>query len=112
MFETVGERISRVRGKMPTAKFAKLCGVGKATLLSYEKNETEPKASFLQTLIKKFGADPCWLLLGEGEPPQEDQRESILLDHFRHCDERGKDAMLTAGSAMAKHETKTLKKSG
>jgi len=109
---SVGERIALVRGGMPTAKFAKLCGVGKATLLSYEKNETEPKVSFLQVLINDFGADPQWLLLGEGEPPKEDRRESILLDHFRHCDERGKDAMLTAGSALAKPKENMKKKTG
>lgn len=111
--KTVGERIAAVRGGMPTAEFAKRCGVGKATLLSYEKNETEPKVSFLQVLINDFGVDPQWLLLGDGEPPEKDRRESILLDHFRHCDEQGKDAMLTAGAAMAQpREDRRKKKAG
>jgi len=105
--DTLGARIALVRGHMTQEEFAKRLGIGRATLVRYEKNENDTPSSILQVLIKEFGADPQWLLLGVGESlKEEERREAILLSHFRHCDEAGKDAMLTTGAALAQPQAK------
>jgi len=100
----MGKRIAFLRGELSQADFAERLGVSRNTLSRYENGTSIPSADFLQLLVTAFGVDANWLLLGVGEPPKPelDAREAILVDHFRHCDERGKDAMITAGSAMAK----------
>jgi transcriptional regulator with XRE-family HTH domain len=101
--KSLGERIKVLRGDVPQAEFAKKYGLSKNTLWSYENGTTDPKTSFLVQLVTDFGVSADWLLFGVGDPPKPelDAREAILVDHFRHCDERGKDAMITAGSALA-----------
>lgn len=100
----MGKRIAFLRGELSQADFAERLGVSRNTLSRYENGTSIPSADFLQLLVTAFGVDANWLLLGVGEPPKPelDAREAILVDHFRHCDERGKDAMITAGSALAK----------
>lgn len=99
----MGKRIVILRGELSQADFAEKLGVSRNTLSRYENGTNIPGADFLQMLVTTFGVDANWLLLGVGEPPKPelDAREAILVDHFRHCDERGKDAMITAGSALA-----------
>lgn len=110
--ETVGDRIKTVRGGVSQVDFAKKYGLNRNTLARYENGTNDPSASFLKALIEDFELDANWLLLGEGEPPKQDPRKMILLSHFDACDERGKDAMLTAGSALAKPKENMKKKTG
>jgi transcriptional regulator with XRE-family HTH domain len=100
--DSLGARIALIRGKMTQAEFSEKLGISRKTLIRYEKNESDPSASFLQALISDFGVDPRWLLIGDEPPKGFNSRESILVSHFRNCDDRGKDALLAAGAAMAK----------
>ncbi len=103
----LGERITQLRGELSQKAFADKLNVSRNTLSRYENGDRTPDAEFLQKLIEEFRVDANWLLLGAGEPPQEeDRREAMLLSHFRHCDETGKDAMLTTGAALAQPQSK------
>ncbi|MGN6777606.1 helix-turn-helix domain-containing protein [Rhizobium sp.] len=42
-------------------------GVGKSTLASYERGESEPSASALAAYKNVFGANVLWIVSGEGE---------------------------------------------
>ncbi len=104
--DTLGSRIALVRGAMTQGEFAKLLGVGRNTLLRYEKDENEPTATFLQALVKDFGADPQWLLLG-GEPPTGlNSREAALLDNYRHSPEEAKRNVETTAALLAQRPGK------
>ncbi len=109
-----GERLKIARGKIPQAEIKRRYGLGKNTLSNYETGVTSPKLNFIIEFAKDFNIDVNWLLFGVGEPPTTDldAREAILLDHYRNCDDQGKDAMLRTGAALAQQERKVLKKSG
>jgi phage repressor protein C with HTH and peptisase S24 domain len=47
--------------------FAAQLGVSKTTLGNYEKGESEPTASVLDSYRRNFGANVLWLVAGEGE---------------------------------------------
>ena len=86
--DTLGQRIAMIRGQMTQGDFAKKVGIGRATLIRYERGDNEPSASFLQKLIKDFGVDPQWLLMGDESPkPELTSQEAALLDNYRHCPE-------------------------
>lgn len=111
VFDTIGDRIAHIRGGLTQAEFSKRLGVSRKTLIRYEKNESDPSAPFLQALISDFGADPQWLLMGGDSPMELTPREAVLVDHYRNCDETGRDAMLRTGAALAKPR-KDVKKAG
>jgi transcriptional regulator with XRE-family HTH domain len=98
---------------MTQGEFANRLGVGRATLIRYEKDENEPTASVLQILIKDFGADPQWLLLGAGQPPHPElsRREACLIANYRASPEEGQRSVETMASLLAKRD-KDLKDVG
>ena len=63
-FDT-GAEIRRIRGERSQEEFADLLGVGRTTVIRYEKNERAPDAEFLIKLNIAFGVDPTYLLLGK-----------------------------------------------
>lgn len=108
--DTLGQRIAIIRGQMTQGDFAKRVGVGRNTLIRYERGENEPSASFLQKLIKDFGVDPQWLLMG-GEPPMDlNSREAALIANYRASPEEGKRSLETTSSLLAQSQTKDMKK--
>ncbi len=108
MSAEIGERLIIVRGDMVQEEFAEKMGISRMTLVRYEKGIHRPSSKFLLKLSNDFGVDPNWLLFGEGEAPKPElsSQERILLDHFRHCDKKGREAMLTAGAALAQPKDK------
>ncbi|AMK09634.1 helix-turn-helix domain-containing protein [Pseudodesulfovibrio indicus] len=108
--DTLGQRIAIIRGQMTQGDFAKRVGIGRNTLIRYERGDNEPSASFLQKLIKDFGVDPQWLLLG-GEPPMElSPRESALIANYRASPEKGRRSVETMASVLAESQTEKMKK--
>ncbi|CZT36399.1 Phage repressor protein C, contains Cro/C1-type HTH and peptisase s24 domains [Rhizobium sp. 9140] len=55
-------------------EFARGLGVGKTTLASYERGETEPTASVLNAYREKYGANLIWFVTGKGEAVEANQR--------------------------------------
>lgn len=112
-FETLGARIAYVRGGLTQAEFAERLGVSRNTLVRYENDRRTPTAEILQILVTEFDVDANWLLLGAGKAPTtEDRRAAILMDHWQHCDDRGKDAMLATGAALAQSKSGKIKDVG
>jgi len=64
--DSIGKRISAIRGKISRDVFAPTMGISKSTLQRYETDEREPDASFLLA-VRKCGINPLWILTGEGE---------------------------------------------
>ena len=109
--DTLGRRIAFIRGGMTQGDFAKGLGIGRNTLLRYEKGENEPPASILQKLITDFGADPQWLLMG-GEPPMDlSARESALIANYRASPEEARRSLETT-SALLAQSSKKMKDAG
>ena len=69
----LGSRISQAREAqgMSTSQLARRLGVKTATLTGWENGSTEPRASRLQMLAGMLNVAPTWLLVGQGEAPQE-----------------------------------------
>lgn len=63
----IGARIERVRGNITRDEFASSLGVSKRTLQRYEIENRHPDSVFLTAICEKYGVNPAWLLLGEGE---------------------------------------------
>lgn len=66
----LGARLRELRRKLGDPErdvFAAQLGVSKTTLGSYEKGETEPTASVLDSYRHAFGANILWIISGEGE---------------------------------------------
>ncbi len=84
---TLGDRIKEVRSELSQREFGKIFGVTADTLRRYETNKNPPDAGFLTALVKHYGVDPSWLLMGEGAKYKEEagvqeaaQREGACTD--------------------------------
>lgn len=106
---TIGERIKAIRGDIPQDEFAKKYGLNRNTLGRYEKGTNDPSASFLRSLIKDFGVDANWLLLGTDGPaaPQLTSRETTLLANYRKCSEDAQQILETTSALLTQCEKKT-----
>jgi transcriptional regulator with XRE-family HTH domain len=65
--ESVGDRLRQVRGDMTQDAFAQLLGIGRTTLVRYEKGERPLDSDLLTRLWVLFKTDALWLLTGIGE---------------------------------------------
>ena len=65
---TIGDRIRLVRESagLNQEGFARATSVTNVTISRYEKGHRTPDAEFLNLLVKLYGCDPAWLLVGEG----------------------------------------------
>lgn len=101
--QTLAGRIAWVRGEMRQEDFAARLGIGRTTLIRYESGERVPDAALLSMLVREFGVDASWLLLGGEVPNQElTPREKTLLDNYRHSAEDGKRAVEATASALSR----------
>lgn len=81
---TIGQRIAMVRGSRGVGEFADALGVNRKTVTRWEADDALPDGASLLALREKFGADPGWLLTGEGVAPTDstltaDERELLAL---------------------------------
>ena len=114
MSQTVGERISKVRGNLGVGEFADVLGVNRKTVTRWEANETLPDGASLLALMEHFGVDPRWLLKGEGgersAQPTLTPDEAALLDNYRHAGDEGRRALKATSAALA--QSARVKKAG
>lgn len=77
----IGQRIEELRGRLSQADFAARLAVDRKTVGTWERGERLPDTKGLIGLWSEFGADPAWILTGEGFAPTgtEDERELIAL---------------------------------
>ncbi|MDR0996097.1 MAG: helix-turn-helix domain-containing protein [Zoogloeaceae bacterium] len=102
--ETVGDRLRQVRGDMNQDAFAKLLGIGRTSLIRYEKNERTLDADLMARLWVLFKVNALWLLtgLGAGEASTElSPSENALLVAFRQCSEDSRDVLVRTARLMA-----------
>ncbi len=81
---TTGGRIKSIRATRGVAEFADALGVNRKTVTRWEADEALPDGASLLALREKFGADPGWVLTGEGEAPSNstlsaDEQELLAL---------------------------------
>jgi transcriptional regulator with XRE-family HTH domain len=65
----IGDRLKMVRKLkgLSLGKLAALTGLSKGNLSSYENNKTNPSVTALVPILKHLGVNINWLLTGEGE---------------------------------------------
>lgn len=101
--ETVGDRLKQVRGKMSQVDFAASLGIGRTSLINYEKNERPLDATLLTRLWELYGVDTLWLLTGVNtratEPLTADER--TLLEQYRRCSGEAKATLRMTAEALA-----------
>lgn len=106
---SIGERIRyliEVR-EYKQVELAKKCGITQAAISNLVTDNTrKPSAPTLLKLAAALGANPDWIITGEGDPweigPTSDKAETDLLDSFRHMDAGAQNALLAAAKAMRK----------
>lgn len=61
-----GDRLKLVRedARMSHAQFGDSIGVGRSTVIRYEKELTFPDLVIIEKIAKRYGIDPCWLAFG------------------------------------------------
>lgn len=92
----IGRRLKEVRGKLTQADFADQLGIARQSIRRYEMGERLPDALTLFRIMSKFGADPAWILTGEGAEPALSEDERQLLTLFRSATLTGKMAAVGA----------------
>ena len=76
--EELGERIRKVRGKIPRADFAKVLGVSSTSLFNYESGDVVPGVDVIIRICEEGNVNPSWLLFGRG-PEYKSDWEKIYL---------------------------------
>lgn len=98
MSDSVGSRISQVRGEMKIGFFAERLGVNRKTITRWEANEALPDGSSLLALHAQFGISPAWVLLGEISPEPWASpltaEEALLISRYRESPAALRDAAL------------------
>lgn len=82
----IGERLKALRGNTSQGEYAKLLGVTTNTIGRYERGERTPDVDFLSAACRATGANPRWLILGEG--PMYDVEASQERPHLTGKDLR------------------------
>jgi len=65
--ETLGERISTLRGNITQSEFSLAIGISQNSLCRYERNQRMPKASIINQICQVTGASHEWLISGQGD---------------------------------------------
>jgi transcriptional regulator with XRE-family HTH domain len=78
--DTLGGRLSMARDAagISLESLAMQLGVQRETVLAWESDRAEPKASGLIKMAAMFGVTPAWLMTGAGEGPAEGSDERAL----------------------------------
>ncbi len=76
----LADRLKKVAAQfgLQEQELAQRLGISKQAMSNYTQAKNEPKPSLLIQLVKIFGINPSWLLMGEGEMLQPDPaKESV-----------------------------------
>ena len=100
---SVGGRIASLRGAMGVGEFAEALGINRKTVTRWEANESFPDGQSLIKLQEVFGADPTWVLLGEGAPPRLDSALPRWITDYEAAGQEGRK--LIEGTARLAAQT-------
>jgi|GEM_PF-2108282 len=98
---SMGSRIRAVRGELGVSEFADKLEINRKTVTRWEADEGIPDGDSLILLYQGFGADPLWILLGEGSAPEINSAEQVLLSNYRICSIEAKKNLLQTSSLLA-----------
>lgn len=96
----IGARLSELRGSLTQVAFAARLGVASKTVARWEAGEVVPDGPSLLALLKEFGADPVWLLTGDGSSPRLTGTEALLVSLYRRADADGRQAIQATAAAL------------
>ncbi|MBF0424790.1 MAG: helix-turn-helix transcriptional regulator, partial [Magnetococcales bacterium] len=98
-------KIERERLRLTQQEFADIVGVSRKSIGKYEGGERQPTTEFL-TKAAAAGVDISFILAGVRELPLSEANltpeESVLVGHFRHCDENGQASIKRMAALEAK----------
>lgn len=107
---SIFERLKRERERLALTqpRFAELAGVGKTTVINWEKGASAPDALQLAA-IAAAGADVLYILTGQRGLPMTAAaalapRERALLDNYVNADESGKKIIEGTASLAAQSD--------
>jgi len=109
--KTQGERLREERERLGfnQVDFAALGGLKKLAQINYEQNKRAPDCVYLAA-IAEAGADVQYIVTGRRSEGSLPNRESALLDNYRHSDDKGKKIIeqtaLAAAEPAATYEVK------
>lgn len=87
-FQSVGARISELRGGLTQAQFAARLGVDRKTVVRWEAGERLPDGSSLLRFVQEFSADINYILTGQRSTSASvsvlTAQERMLLDNYRN----------------------------
>ncbi len=69
MQNSIGERIVLIRQQFEInqGQLSEEIGMNQGLVSKFEKNKREPSKGFLNAMMLRFGANPEWIMTGEGE---------------------------------------------
>jgi len=102
---TIGQRLAEERKRLGynQTEFGALGEIGKGTVINWEKDLTSPTGTFLAEIAEK-GADVLYILTGQRTEKVLNQRENVLINNYRHSNEKNKKVIEQVASATAKPE--------
>ena len=100
---SVGARIASLRGALGVGEFADALGINRKTVTRWEANDSFPDGQSLIKLKEVFGADPTWVLLGDGAPPSVDSAARRLIADYEAAGQEGRK--LIEGTARLAAQT-------
>lgn len=104
MGQTIGQRIRAIRRGLGVGEFANALGINRKTVTRWEADQALPDGASLLALNEKFGADPGWVLVGDGEGPDLNTltaEERRLIELFRASPQVGRAAAIGALQSVA-----------
>lgn len=106
----VHERLKAERERLGFSqpRMAELLGVGKTTVINWEKGASAPDAMQLAAFAAA-GADVLFVLTGQPGPapaPSLTREEEALVDNYRHADDEGREAARRVLSSLAQSKRK------
>ncbi len=96
-FKTERERLGLTQPRV-----AVLTGVGKTTVINWEKGQSSPTAAQLAALADA-GMDVLYVITGErsSAQPAHDAAEQVLLDAYRRCSAEGRQHLIATAALLA-----------
>lgn len=67
--KTLADRIKKIAAhfELQEQELAQRLGISKQAMSNYTQAKNEPKPSLLVSLVKIFGINPAWILMGDGD---------------------------------------------
>ncbi len=99
---TIGQRLAEERKRLSynQVAFGKLGGVGKGTVINWEKDLTSPPGTFLAA-IAAAGADVKYIITGERTKETLEPRVQALVDNYLKSSEKDKRVIEGVASQTA-----------